>query len=270
MAREKLSFKDGNRICLSIKENNLKDFYNKIIDIATDDLDYNDLIELRLDYLFNKKIKVEDIIKTISSAKKILKEDYDLEPQFIATIRNFSNGGNCILDEKAYIDAITLLYEKASVDAIDIDYCFYEKKSAAVKKLFSGKKSLIITYTCRDKSLTSSEYDEIIKDMIKTPAYVIRIITKAFSFDDCIMLMDEVKKFSNDFEKNNKVVSIISLGKLGIVSRLYPEYTGSMITYINNELTESVSIDGEINKIEFDKLRKQFPNTKEFLDSSRV
>ena len=267
MAREKLSFKDGNKICLSVKENNLKDFYNKIIDIATDDLDYNDLIELRLDYLINKKVKTEDIIKTISNVKKVLKDDYNLEPQFIATIRNFSNGGNCMLDEKTYLDIITLLYEKASVDAIDIDYCFYDKKSQAVKKLFSGKKSLIITYTCRDKSLSENDYDEIIKDLIKTPAYVIRIITKAFSFDDCLMLMDEVKKFSTEFEKSGKVVSVISLGKLGIVSRLYPEYTGSMITYINNEQSEPVSIDGEISKREYDKLRKQFPSTKEFLDS---
>ena len=267
MAREKLFFKNGNRICLSVKENNLKDFYNKIIDIATDDLDYNDLIELRLDFLFNKRVKVEDIIKTISNVKKVLKDDYNLEPQFIATIRNFSNGGNCMLDEKTYLDIITLIYEKASVDAIDIDYCFYDKKSQAVKKLFSGKKSLIITYTCRDKSLSENDYDEIIKDLIKTPAYVIRIITKAFSFDDCLMLMDKVKKFSTEFEKSGKVVSVISLGKLGIVSRLYPEYTGSMITYINNEQSELVSIDGEISKREYDKLRKQFPSTKEFLDS---
>ena len=78
MAREKLFFKNGNRICLSVKENNLKDFYNKIIDIATDDLDYNDLIELRLDFLFNKRVKVEDIIKTISNVKKVLKDDYNL------------------------------------------------------------------------------------------------------------------------------------------------------------------------------------------------
>lgn len=266
MAKEKLSFKDGNKICLSVKENNLKDFYKKIIDIATDDLDYNNLIELRLDFLINKKVKTEDIIKVISSAKKVLNEEFDTQPQFIATIRSFTNGGNCILDEKTYLDIITLLYEKASVEAIDIDYCFYEKKSSAVKKLFSGKKSLIITYTCRDKSLSENEYDEIIKDLIKTPAYVIRIITKAFSFDDCLMLMDEVKKFSTDFEKSGKVVSVISLGKLGIISRLYPEYTGSMITYINNEQSEPVSIDGEISKVEFDKLRKQFPSVKEFLD----
>ena len=172
-----------------------------------------------------------------------------------------------MLDEKTYLDIITLIYEKASVDAIDIDYCFYDKKSQAVKKLFSGKKSLIITYTCRDKSLSENDYDEIIKDLIKTPAYVIRIITKAFSFDDCLMLMDKVKKFSTEFEKSGKVVSVISLGKLGIVSRLYPEYTGSMITYINNEQSELVSIDGEISKREYDKLRKQFPSTKEFLDS---
>ncbi len=269
MAREKLSFKNGNRICLTVAENNLKDFCNKIIDLATDDLDYNDLIELRLDYLLNKKVLVEDIIKSISNVKKALKDDYDVELQLIATVRNFSNGGNCMLDDKTYLDTITMLYEKASVDAIDIDYNFYVNKFQAVKKLFSGKKSLIITYTCRDRVLTSEEYDNLFKDLIKTPAYVIKIITKAFSFDDCIMLMDKAVEHKGAIEKNDKAIVVISSGKLGLISRLYPEYTGSMITYINHDPFEAINNNGEINKQEFDKLRSKFPSTKEFLDSNR-
>ena len=69
MAKEKLSFKNGSRICYSVKENNLGDFYDKIIEIATESMD-DYIIELRLDYLINKKVDIQDIVKCIQKAKK--------------------------------------------------------------------------------------------------------------------------------------------------------------------------------------------------------
>ena len=158
MAKEKISFKDGSKLCYSVKENNLKDFYDKIIEIATmSDEDY--LIELRLDFLINKKIDINDIIKYIKDVKKYLKNEYEIERQFIATIRNFSNGGNCLVNEKEYLEIISSLYDNQGVDAIDIDYDFYQSKSSSIKKIFTGKKTLIITYTCRNRVLTNEEYD---------------------------------------------------------------------------------------------------------------
>lgn len=266
MAKEKVSFKSGSRFCYSVKENNLNDFYDKIIELSTmSDEDY--LIELRLDYLLNKKIEIQDIIKCILNAKKVLSNDYEVERQFIATIRNFSNGGNCLIDDKKYLDILELLHDKASIDAIDIDYDFYMSKQSNIKKMFPGKKSLIITYTCRDKVLTKEEYDEIFKTLIKTPAYIVKIVTKAFSTDDTEILMTTAREYDNLFKKNNKFVVVISTGKLGILSRVWHEYSNTMIVYLDAYELDMVP-QGEINKKVFDKCRKLISNLDEFSNFS--
>ena len=273
MAKEKLSFKDGSRFCYTVEENNLNDFYDKIIEISTmSEDDY--LVELRLDYLLNKKVDINDIISCITKAKKCLANDYEIKRQYIATIRCFSNGGNCIISDKDYLEIVELLNEKTAVDAIDIDYDFYERKSASVKKLFSGtlfssKKTLIITYTCRDKVLTKEEYATIYKTLMKTPAYIIKIVTKAFSTVDAENLMTTAKEFDSELKKNGKLAVVISTGKLGILSRVWYEYSNTMIVYLDAYELDMIP-QGEINKDVFDKLRKLISKLDEFKDLSAI
>ena len=267
MAKEKLSFKDGSRICYSVKENNLNDFYDKIIELSTmSDDDF--LVDLRLDYLLNKKIDIVEIISCIMKARKYLHSEYEVSRQYIATIRCFANGGNCIISDKEYMNIVELLCEKNAVDAIDIDYDFYERKSASIKKifsngLFSSKRTLIITYTCRDKSLTKDEYRDIFNALIKTPAYIIKIATKAFSTVDAECLMTTARDFDSEFKKKGKLAVIISTGKLGILSRIWYEYTNTMIVYLDAYELDMVP-QGEIDKKIFDKCRKLLSKMDEF------
>ena len=256
MAREKLSFKNGSRQCFRVKEINLKSFYDKIVEVATTYSDDDDfIIELRIDYLINKKVDIKEIIDCISKVKKFLTEELEIDRQMIVTLRNFSNGGNCLLKDKDYAAIIETIYEKAKVDAIDIDYDFYEKNASFVKKLFTGKKSLIITYNCQDRVLTKEEYSDLYKTLLKTPAYVIKIVTKAFSTDDTENLMNTAQEFKPMLEKNGKVNVVISTGKLGVASRVMYEYTDTKIIYLDTYELDMVPA-GEVNKKEFDKLRK--------------
>lgn len=269
MAKEKLSFKNGKKFVYSIKENNLKDFYVKMIALSTLDVNYEYVIELRLDYLINKKVYIDDIIKCINQAKKVLSDQYDKERQYIATIRTFANGGNCIIDDKFYYEIIERLYTKANIDAIDIDYDFYISKLTNVKKLFSGKKSLIITYTLRDKVLTNDEYDVIFKSLIKTPAYIVRIITKAFSFDDTERLMDMARKYDESLKDNKKLAVIISTGKLGIISRVWHEYTNTMLVYLETDDFDMIP-NGDIDMKIYNKYRKMISSIVGFKDDSLI
>ena len=271
MTKEKLSFKSGSRICYSVRENNLNDFYTKIIDVATSkknkDEEEDFIIELRLDYLLNKKVDIQDISDCISKARKYLLEEYEIEKQFIATIRGFYCGGNCLISDKVYLQVVEALYEKSKVDAIDIDYDFYERKTSAIKSLFEGKKTLIITYSCQDRVLTREEYDTIFKTLIKTPAYIIKIVTKAFSRDDTENLMQTAKDFETVLSENNKVVVVISTGKLGIVSRVWYEYSNTVIIYLNDyELDMEPA--GEIDKRVFDKCRKLLSKRDKFSEDA--
>jgi len=260
MAREKLSFKNGSRQCFRVKEIDLKGLYDKIVEVATtysEDSDF--IIELRIDYLINKKVDVKKIVDCIAKVKKYLVEEFDIDRQMIVTLRNFSNGGNCLISSKDYAAIIETIYEKAKVDAIDIDYDFYEKNAAFVKKLFKGKKSLIITYNCQDRVLSKEEYSDLYKTMLKTPAYVVKVVTKAFSTDDTENLMNTAKEFAPLLEKNGKVNVSISTGKLGIASRVMYEYSDTKIIYLDTYELDMVPA-GEINKSAFNKYRKLIGN----------
>jgi 3-dehydroquinate dehydratase type I len=262
MAKEKLSFKNGSRLCFQVKEIDLKSFYDKIVEVATTySNDSEFIIELRIDYLINKKVDVKDIIDCISRVKKYLAEKFEIERQMIVTLRNFSNGGNCLLNKKDYASIVETIYEKAKVDAIDIDYDFYEENASFVKKLFTGKKTLIITYNCQDRVLSKEEYNELFKTLLKTPAYVVKVMTKAFSTDDTENLMNTAKEFEPQFEKHDKVNVVISTGKLGIASRIMYEYTDTKIIYLDTYELDMVPA-GEINKKIFDKYRKLIANAK--------
>ena len=94
-----------------------------------------------------------------------------------------------------------------------------------------------------------------------------KIVTKAFSTEDTEKLMNAAREYDNLLKKNNKVAVVISTGKLGILSRVWYEYSNTMIVYLDAYELDMVP-QGEINKKVFDKCRKLISNLDEFSDLS--
>lgn len=245
----KLNFKNGSRFCYSVKEINLKDFYEKAIEVSTYDDAEDYIIELRLDYLIGKKVNIVDIIDVVNNISK------ETDKKLIATIRSFKQSGNCILDEKTYFSMIELLHKKAKVDAIDIDYCMYEKNKKKYDELFDNKKCIIITYTNFDKKLSLDEYQPLYKTLCKTSADVIKCEIKSYCMDDTKNIMDSAKENMELFSDNKKDVVIIAVGRLGMLSRVMPEYTDSKIIYLTAYDYNSIP-DGELDLVHYKKYKK--------------
>ena len=117
--------------------------------------------------------------------------------------------------------------------------------------------------------LTNDEYDVIFKSLIKTPAYIVKIITKAFSFDDTERLMDMARKYDAPLNDNKKLAVIISTGKLGIISRVWHEYTNTMLVYLETGDFDMIP-NGDINLSVYNKYRKMISNIEGFKDSSLI
>ena len=117
--------------------------------------------------------------------------------------------------------------------------------------------------------MTKEEYADIYKTLMKTPAYIIKIVTKAFSTVDAENLMTTAKEFDAELKKNNKLAVVISTGKLGILSRVWYEYSNTMIVYLDAYELDMVP-QGEINKKVFDNLRKLISKLDEFKDLSVI
>ena len=245
----KLNFKNGSRFCYSVKEINLKDFYNKAIEISDFNEDNETIIELRLDYLIGKKINIIDIIESINNIKK------QTDKQLIATIRTFNQSGNCIVDDKTYLSMIELLITKSHVDAIDIDYCMYEKSKKLYNDLFNNKKTIIITYTCNDKKWSKDEYLSLYKNLVKTEADIIKCEIRSFCMDDTNAMMDSVKDNMSLFKDNKKEIVLIAVGPLGILSRVMTEYTNTKIVYLTAYEFNTIPY-GELDMTHYNKYKK--------------
>ena len=248
--KEKITFKNGSRLCFTVKEINLSDFYKKAIEINNSkDTDESSLIELRLDYLINKKYDIMHIIETINRLKLETKDR-----QYIATLRNFNQGGNCLITEKEYFTIIDALYEKSKVDGIDVDYDMYQK-SRKYDNLFNGKKTFILSFISMDQIFSREEYISLYKKMSKSNAYIMKIVTRAFSFDDVKNLMETTRDLKDFFEENKKVPVAISTGRLGITSRVKYDFSDTKIIYLDAYDFNPIPL-GEIDKYHFDKCRK--------------
>lgn len=242
----KINLKAGSRFCFSVKEINLKSFYDKVIEISNYDVSDDFIIELRIDYLLGKRIDIEDIIRLINDISK------NTDKQLIATIRTFKQSGNCILDEKSYFNIIEQIYKKAKVDAVDIDYIMYKK---SLDKIIDNKKTLIITYTSMDKKWNYDEFKPLYKELVKTPANVVKCEIKANSLEDTKNIMTSAKDNIELFNDNKKDVVIIATGRLGLFSRLMPEYTNSKITYLTAYKYNSIP-EGELDFAHYKKYKK--------------
>ena len=250
--KEIISFKNGSRFCFSVKENNLRDFYKKAIEINEyKNIESDTLIELRLDYLVNKKCDLKELIETVNKLKKQTKDR-----QYIATLRNFQSGGNCLVDAKEYFEIVSEIYKNTKVDGIDIDYDMYQKKSKLYDKLFDKKKTVILSFINKVDKFSREEYVDLYKKMLKTSANGIKVVTKAISFLDMENLMESAKDSKDLFEANNKFIIVISTGRLGLTSRVHYEYTNTKIIYLDAYPFNPIP-DGEIDREHFDKCRKQ-------------
>jgi len=245
----KLNFKNGSRFCYSVKEINLKNFYDKAIEISeyNDEEDY--IIELRLDYLIGKGVNFTDIIDSINLISK------STDKQLIATIRSFEQSGNCIVDSKTYFSMIELLYNKAKVDAIDIDYCMYEKNKKKYDELLGSKKTNIITYTSFDRIWTRDEYLSLYKTLVKTSADVIKCEIKSYNMDNTKDMMDTAKESIELFSQSKKDVVIIAVGRLGMLSRVMHDYTNTKIVYLTAYEYDSIP-HGELDMVHYNKYKK--------------
>lgn len=242
----KLNLKDSSRFCFSVEEKNLKSFYDKAIEISNYDVSTDFIIELRIDYLLGKKIDIDDIIKVINDIKK------NTDKQLIATVRTFKQSGNCILDEKSYFNIIEQIYKKSKVDAIDIDYVMYKK---SYDKIIDNKKTLIITYTSMDKNWDYEGLKHLYKELVKTPANVIKCEIKAKSLEDTKNIMVSAKDSINLFSDNKKDLVIIAVGRLGLLSRLVTEYTNTKIIYLTAYKYNSIP-EGKLDFAHYKKYKK--------------
>ena len=207
--------------------------------------DYINCLEYRLDYLLKENTPISIIKKNINILSK-------LDKSIIITIRTKKEGGVFDISTDKYYKYIQEINNDCLFSAIDIEYNKYKTNEKLFKCFVSSNpKKIILSYHNFFESLTINDYKKLIFQMKKTKIQIIKIATFAFSKNDLFNIMNVGKTFSNMKDRD---YIIISMGRIGVLSRVYTEYTNTNLIFIN-DTKDNINDIGQLNYKKYLELR---------------
>lgn len=182
---------------------------------AHQDLEKIDVFELRIDLFEN--LEIESILKIIRSL------NLKFRKPSIATIRSNGEGSpQKIDDEKRYEIFKNVI---PLVEAVDIELSSDKLAKRIIPLCKENNVLLISSYHNLETTPEVSELEEIVSRSKEISADIVKIAVKANDKDD----LDNLIKFTSENKGNNLVT--ISLGSIGLISRIVNPLLGSLMTY---------------------------------------
>ena len=243
-----IKLKNNFDFCYPILENNKNDFLNKVAEVSTE---RKCMIELRLDYLLYNGMSIEEIIKIIDRIK-----NKTTNKKLIATIRTVSEGGKVDLPKERYFYYIKELYLNSKVQIIDVEYKFYKIDKIYYDSLFKkNKKKIILSMHIFDRIFFENEYMNLFTEMAETSGNFVKFAIKTFTKEDLFTFMNVAKNCEKMLKKNKKQGIFIAMGSVGVLSRVWPEYTNTKVVFLS-AYTDFDSVLGQMNREKYMKYRK--------------
>lgn len=179
-----------------------------------------DIIEWRVDFLENLEIEnIENILCKI--------EDVFGHIPLIFTIRSFEEGGNKEIAEEQYLKIIDNILDFGKIDIIDFELSKMEKLKIYIEK--ARKLNIKIIASTHNFKFTPPKLKilEIFEKGSKFGAHIQKVAFMPINFKDVISVMDATYNAAIE----SLIVVGISMGQLGIISRISGEYSKSALTF---------------------------------------
>lgn len=206
------------KICVPIVEETQEAIWKKAEEAA--DLEI-EVAEWRVDF-YQDVFSEDALVETLQGLKQRLKEK-----ALLFTFRTKQEGGNLAIKTEDYYQ----LNEKAAsyVDFVDIEaFLDREKTVAEVKKLQALGARVFLSNHDFEKTVSEEEIVQRLSWMQQQGADVAKIALMPKDKEDVVTLLSATRKA----DKLLKIPIItMSMGKLGIISRVSGTFTGSAMTF---------------------------------------
>lgn len=221
-----LSLQNNFDLCYPILEKDLFGVCNKINSTLDNRVS---IYELRIDYLLNNGININDIIIGINDLIKCFPNK-----KFIVTIRTKSEGGVIELSLDEYFTYIKMILTELNATYVDVEYKYYILGIDSFNTLIeSAKSKVILSKHVFDNKFSRSKCEKIINKLIEGKGSIVKLATMVSTKDELFSFMNIAKKNASELKINNKDAIFIAMGAMGRLSRVYPEYTNTRIVFIN-------------------------------------
>ncbi|WP_051604903.1 type I 3-dehydroquinate dehydratase [Lachnobacterium bovis] len=211
-------------ICVPIVERGKADIISTIKECMNNN---TEAVEWRVDFFeeYNSLAEIKDVLEAV--------KDYTENMLFIYTVRTKPQGGEIELDETNLMKLYNVAVESETVDFIDME-CFSMKlANDEVQRIQKSGKKVIISHHEFNETPNEQVLKNIFEELNNTKADVVKIAVMPQNSNDVVKLL----KFTCDIkdEYPDRPVITISMGKLGVVSRLMGEVFGSVLTFATME-----------------------------------
>lgn len=207
------------KICLPIVGQNDEE----IIAIAYSLKEFHyDLVEIRIDF-YQSLLDDSSVLYLLSQLRKIL------SCPLLLTYRSLKEGGEVQLTDEQYLHLIQIVCESQLVDLVDIELMSGNTLVYQLVEIAHQYHIKVIMSNHHfQKTPSYSDMVEKLEHMEILGADICKLAVMPQTYKDVISLLNVTLEMSN---KLTKPIVTMSMGKMGVLSRISGELTGSAITF---------------------------------------
>lgn len=183
-----------------------------------------DLVEWRVDFFED----VEDTEKVIAVSQKI--GEIFKEKPVLFTFRTKQEGGEYAFSDQQYFDLYKAMIEKGTLDLLDVELFMDDKQVQQVIQLAHAK-GIKIVMCNHDFNQTppQAEIVQRLKNMQEKNADICKIAVMPQTSADVLTLLAATNEMKTSYA--DRPIVTMSMGQLGMISRLSGEAFGSAMTF---------------------------------------
>jgi len=213
---------DGSaKICIPIVGSTLEQIQEEALYLKTVDFD---IVEWRADFYHHVE-SIEHVLKALSEVRSILPE-----VPIIFTFRSLKEGGEKEIDLEYYFSINRAVVESGQADIIDIEL-FNREDDIKNMLEFAHAKQIPVILSNHDFNKTPAK-DEIVSRLKKAQELggdIAKIAVMPQTPADVLTLLDATNTMNEKYA--DRPIITMSMGPLGVISRLAGEIFGSALTF---------------------------------------
>lgn len=207
-------------ICVSVMDAEKDDIINEIQRLIAQG---TQMIEWRVD-AFREVRSLNAVRDVLQQVAPMIKDTI-----FVFTFRSKEQGGECALGKEEVYDLHMVAAESKVVDFIDLEYFYTDDADVEIYELQKMGTKVITSHHDFYETPSSNVLFVLLEQMKHSNADIVKMALMPNSSEDVLRLLEETNHFHKKYPDQPLIT--MSMGKLGMISRISGEIFGSCVTF---------------------------------------
>ena len=182
-----------------------------------------EMIEWRADF-YEALLNEEELREMLR-----LLRDKTADTILLVTVRTSAEGGQVTLNEAERQALLEQIAQAHSADMIDLEYFTYQEPQALIHRLQNHGAFVVCSHHNFDKTPSVEEMLQRLETMAEADADVVKLAVMPQKIKDMLDLLQVTEEFK--FRNREMPLITMSMGQLGVLSRISGEIFGSCVTF---------------------------------------